>query len=193
MALSEKLGPAAMSSINYEDRKASIQQLNDQLKTSLGPARYADYARETDRNYQQLVRLTERDNLPPDTAVRAFNVRDTVALESGRIADNPALTVEQKRTALQELAERTRTQLLGLLGPAAGPTYVQLIDRQWLNVVARGSAVTFDGSSTMMGFSSAGTSGLPVTISMGVGPNFRSVNQPPPSPPPPSSSTPPAK
>jgi hypothetical protein len=129
------------------------------------------------------VRLAERDKLPSDTAVRAFNVRDTVAAESGRIADDPALSFDQKRAALQQLAERTRTQILGLLGPTAGPTYVQVVDQQWLNIVARGNAISFDGSNNMMTYTSGGSSGLPVTASFGIGPSFRGIGRPP-SPPP---------
>ena len=186
-AYSDKLGTTAMSSgANFEDRRTAQQQLSDRLKTSLGDARYADYVRETDRTYQQLSRLAQRENLPPETATRAFNIRDTVAQESGRIADDPALSTEQKRAALQTLAESTRSQLLSMLGPAAGPTYVKIVDSQWLNAVQRGSAVSFGGGmgGSMTYSMGGGSSGMPVSVSFGLSPTFRNVGRPPPPPPP---------
>ena len=183
----EKLGPVGPGGTNYEDRQAAQKQLFEQLKTSLGEARYADYLRETDRNYQQLVRLAEREKLPAGTSLQAYNVRYGVADESGRIADDPALSVDQKRAALQALAARTRNQLLGILGPNAGPVYVQLVEQQWLNAVQRGSAVSFNGTSgsMMMTMGASGSSGLPVTVTFGNSPTYRSVSQPPPSSAPP--------
>lgn len=175
-AFSESLGPTGPMGVDSGVRHGSSQQLQDDLKAGLGPARYADYVRETDRNYQQLTRLVERANLPADTAVRAFDIRDAVAQESGRIVDNAALTVEQKRTELQSLAERTRTELLGILGPSAGPAYVKLVDQQWLNTVQRGNAVSFGGNgSSMMSYSMSQGNGLPVSVAFGTGVSFRNV------------------
>lgn len=183
LAFGERLGPGAFSgSFNPQDRQAATQQLNDQLKASLGAARYADYLRETDSTYQQLARLVQRENLPADTALRAFNVRDKVAAESGRIVDDPALDPEQKRAALQSLADRTRTELLAMLGPNAGPTYIKVIEPRWLNGVQRGNAVSFTSASgsSLMGFS--GGSSTPFALSFGQGPTFRSVTRPNPAP-----------
>jgi hypothetical protein len=188
-AYSEKVSATAMTaSGNYEDRRTAQQQLNERLKTSLGEARYADYIRETDRTYQQLARLVQRENLPPDTATRAFNVRDSVAQESGRIADDPVLTVDQKKVALQALAEHTRNQLLGILGPAAGPTYVKIVDNQWLNMVQRGNAVSFGGGmggSMTYSMGGGGSIGMPVSVSFGLSPTYRNVGAPSPLPAPP--------
>lgn len=167
---------------NFEERQAAQKQLNEQLQASLGPSRYADYLRETDSTYQQLVRLVQRENLPPDTSIRAFNVRDTVAQESSRIADDPALNSDQKRAALQALAARTRTELLGMLGPGAGPTYVTVIDGRWLTRVERGSAVSFTSSSGSSMMYMSGSSSIPVSTSFGLSPTFRSVTTPVPAP-----------
>jgi len=73
--------------------------------------------------------------------VRVFGLRDGVAQDSNRIYGDPALTLDQKRAALQALALQTRTQILAALGPTAGPAYVQTA--RWLTLVERGSAVTF--------------------------------------------------
>ena len=181
-AFSHRTAATALSSGNFEDRHAAQQQLNDQLKASLGESRFADYLRETDRSYQQLLRLAERDNIAKETTMRAYHVRDTVAVESHRVLDDDSLSVEQKRAALKSLAERTRTELLALLGPNAGPAYVNVVDQQWLSMVQRGNAVSFNhaaGAATMS-VDDSRSSGLPTTISVGAGPIYRNVSQPTP-------------
>lgn len=185
-AFSDRMAPTALSSGggNFEGRRIAQQELNEQLKASLGEVRFADYQRETDRSYQQLLRLAERENMSKETTLRAYNIRDNVAAESHRVLDDAALPVDQKRAALQALAERTRTELLGILGPNAGPAYVKLVDQQWLSMVQRGNAVSFNnsGGSMTMSSGSSGSTGLPVTISFGASPSYRNVAQPAPPP-----------
>jgi hypothetical protein len=123
-------------------------ELQQQIKNALGEQRYADYLRAMNNEYQQLVRIAQRDNISNEAALRAFALREGVAQESNRIYNEPALTVDQKRTALQTLAQQTRAQILSTLGPTAGPAYVQAAAR-WLTAVERGSAVTFGQENRM--------------------------------------------
>jgi hypothetical protein len=181
-AYSDRAAANALGSSGiFEERQAAYQQLNQQLKATLGDTRYADYMRETDRSYQQLLRLAERENILKDTALRAYNIRDGVAQESNRIADDPALSVEEKRAALKALGDRTRVEILGILGPNAGPTYVKVVEQAFLRTVERGNAVTFNGLSGSMSMSmgGAGGMGLPVSVSFGASPSYRNVAQPP--------------
>jgi hypothetical protein len=169
--------PAIASSTDFEQRNAAQRELNAQLRTALGDTRYTDYLRETSYEYQQLNRLAQRENIPADTAARAYNMRDSVSSESMRIYGDAALTPDQKRTALVALAQSTRAQLLALLG-TAGPQYVAMVDNQYLSMVERGNAVTFDGGPNMT--ISDGTT----MISLGASGNFRSVPSSRPPPPP---------
>ncbi len=162
-----------LRSADPETRQAALQQLNADLKMSLGDARYADYQRETNRDFQQLSRIAQQENIPAATAIRAYNLRDTVAEESNRIFDDPTLTPDQKHLALQTLAQNTRAQTLALLGPTAGPTYTKIQD-SWLTNVERGSAITFSNTSMT---SSIGTTvnGSPAMITFTGGPSYRRV------------------
>jgi hypothetical protein len=157
---------------DYTQRQAAITQLNDQLKATLGDARYADYARETSWDYQQLKSLAERNSLPADATVRAYALRDTVAQQSNAIFDDTTLTNDQKRAALQSLAQGTRAQLLAALGPTVGATYVKMADNQWLNNLERGAAVKFTGTSMTISNGNA-------VIAFGGGPDFRNLPPPP--------------
>jgi hypothetical protein len=143
--LSDQLYPTAP--LSYNDMMQTRQQLADQLKAALGDQRYADFARSSDRDYQQLAQLEERDNLPPGTALQAYNLRDNLSQESNRIFSDPTLDTDQKRAALQSLAQNTRSQLTATLGPTASDAYIKTAN-SWLNSVERGGAVTFSANST---------------------------------------------
>ena len=172
-AFSDKLGgSAAVMSGDYETRRAAQQQLNDQLKAALGDARYADYVRETSNEFQQLSRLAQRDNVPAATAIQAYNLRDNVAAQSTRIADDGALDADQKRAELRTLAQNTRDQILATLGPTVGPAYVKVAD-QWLKMVENGNAVTFSTNNATMTISNGNA-----IVMFGGGPSYRNVARP---------------
>lgn len=165
--------------VDPEVRQAAVQQLNDDLRAALGDARYADYQRETNRDFQQLSRLAQQQNISAAAAVQAFNLRDNVAAESNRIFDDAALTSEQKQAALQTLAQETRAQTLALLGPVAGQAYVKIQD-SWLSNVERGGAVSFNPNITNSSISTVGSNGVGAMIAFTGGPSYRRLPQPPP-------------
>ena len=177
----ERIGPTAMTGGNMSDRHAAYRELNEQLKSTLGEPRFSEYIRETDRNYQQLTRLAERDHIPKEVALRAYNVRDDVSVESNRIANDTTLSTDQKREALRTLADQTRTKILSILGPSAGPPYVKVVEQQYLSMMQRGNAVSFDSVSGSMSMTmgGGGSMGLPVVIALGSSPTFRPVAAPP--------------
>ncbi len=146
-ALNDKLSVGTsggnVSAGDFQQRQAAQAEVEAQLKTALGDARYAEYSRAVSSEFQQLSRLAQRDNLPAAAAVQAYTARDQVTVESNRIFDDNTLSVDQKLAALQSLAQNTRAQLLATLGPTSGPAYVKIAD-QWLTNVERGSAVSFN-------------------------------------------------
>jgi hypothetical protein len=174
-AYSEKFA-GNLSGGDMNERREAHQKVNEQVRAALGESRFAEYLRETSSEYQNLKRLVARENLPAETALRAYGVRDTVSRESNRIYDDPALTVEQKIEALRTLAQTTRTQLLATLGPVAGPAYVATADSQWLRGVERGSALTFTGGPLLT------MSNVNATITLGASASYRTIAQPRPAP-----------
>jgi hypothetical protein len=145
----ERLYPPVGSSgaESAEQRRAAQKEANEAVRALLGDQRYAEYARASNAEFQQLNRLTQREGIPAEAAVRAFGLRDTVATESNRIVDDATLSNEAKRAALQQLAQATRAQITTILGPTAGPAYAQAAN--WLTNVETGRAVTFtDGTAT---------------------------------------------
>lgn len=125
------------------DQRITAQQaLDAQLKIALGDARYADYVRAKNGEFQQLVQLAVQADLPATTAKQTFAFRDTVAQESSRIYAATDLTYDQKRAALTALAQNTRAQLTATLGATAAPAYLKTADR-WLSILEKGGSVSF--------------------------------------------------
>jgi hypothetical protein len=147
-AVDEQLKTAVPSGDIDAARTAANLQFDRDLRAALGDQRYADYARAGDREFRQLTQLAQREDIPIDTSVRAFSLRDSVAQESNRIVGDDTLTSDQKRAALQSLAQGTRAQIQTLLGPTTGTAYIQVVNR-WLNTVEQGSAVTFGPNSVI--------------------------------------------
>ncbi|MBI5769435.1 MAG: hypothetical protein HZA93_16695 [Verrucomicrobia bacterium] len=131
-----------------QKRRDAQNKIAEQAKGALGEPRFEEFVRASSYEFQQLTRLAQRESLPADAAVRAFNARDFAAKESMRIFEDRALSNDQKRTALQTLAQTTTTTLVSALGANAGTAYAK--SASWLSTIANGGAVSFslDGSST---------------------------------------------
>ncbi|MEO6569829.1 MAG: hypothetical protein ABIO94_13790 [Opitutaceae bacterium] len=135
-----------LAAMTPDERTAFMQQrpiaqaeLDAQMRAALGDQRYAEFARSSDNDYRQLVRLAERENLPVQTALQVYNFRSQVAPESVRISSDPTLSPEQKVAALQSLLQTTRAQLVATLGETAGITYGKTAT--WVSNIERSAAM----------------------------------------------------
>ncbi len=118
------------------NRQEAQAKVNDAIKAALGDARFADYQRANDYEYQQLARIGQRENIPTDNLTRAYALRDTVVKESARIYDDKQMSNDDKRAALTTLGQSTKAQVVSLLGLTAGNAYIQTAN--WINAPERG-------------------------------------------------------
>ncbi len=158
LALNEKF-QAGFEGVDYNVRQSHQNAYFDDLRAKLGEQRYAEFMRETSSDFQQLTRIAQRTNLPRETTLQAYDLRNSVAAESNVIFDNATLSTDAKREALKNLATNARNRILATLGPAAGPEYVRVSD-QWLNQMERGSAVSFSRGGTFSIVTDQGTMGF---------------------------------
>ncbi|HEY8993123.1 MAG TPA: hypothetical protein VIM71_00430 [Lacunisphaera sp.] len=138
-----------VSGANWQEVQRLAAEQAKALKAALGEARYADYERSSDREFQQLNQIAQRENVSREATLQAYNLRETTTRESNRIFDDATLTTEQKRAALQALAQNTKTQMRNTLGQAAGDAYIQ--SAGWVKALENGQAVSFSaGGGTRM-------------------------------------------
>lgn len=147
----DQINPTGVTFIGadfMQQRQAAMTKAAELTKAALGDARYAEYARASSNEFQQLVRIGQRENIPNDVLVRTYSLRDTMAQESARIASDPALSAQDKRTAVQALAQTARAQITGALGNTAGDAYARTAN--WITMLERGTPITInvDGTAT---------------------------------------------
>lgn len=123
-----------------QQRRDTTAKINEQIKAALGETRFAEYQRATQSEFQQLHRIASAEGVSPEAMARAFDLRTPTAAASTEIMNDRNLSPEDRRTALQNLAQTTRTQILSTLGPAAGPAYVE--SARWLTHIAQGGSVS---------------------------------------------------
>lgn len=141
-----ELSADRQSGMTPDERLAFLQQrptaeaeLAQAMRAALGEQRYGEFARSSDRDYQQLVRLTERENLPRQAALQAWSVRDQVTQDFNRIRNDAAFSPDQKFAEMQSLAQNTRAHLVSTLGPTAGAAYAR--SAGWVGNIERTAAV----------------------------------------------------
>lgn len=139
---SEVLNPLGgiMTMDAWNKRREATRQINEQLQAALRDERFAQYKRASDREFQELYRISRSENLPYETIARAYDLRDSTAEASMKIYEDRATNSEDKALALKNLAQSTRTQVLAALGPVVGPTYVE--NSRWLAAIQQGAAVS---------------------------------------------------
>lgn len=138
--------PATAALSRFEERRGAEDELASQIRAALGEQRATEYFRASSSEFQQLRRLTQRENLPPEAAIRAYDLRDATAKQSMAIFEDPGLSTDQKRATLQALADSTSSQIVAALGENAGRAYVA--SASWLSRIRTGGAVTFGQNST---------------------------------------------
>lgn len=150
-----------------QQRRDTTAKINEQIKAALGEARFAEYQRATQSEFQQLHRIASAEGVSAEAMARAFDLRTPAATASTDIMNDRNLSPEDKRTALQNLAQTTRTQILSTLGPTVGPAYVD--SARWLTHIQQGGSVSImpDGN---MSYRMTGPTAAPGTTIFRPGP-----------------------
>lgn len=149
--------PPSLDAITNQEREQLVESFGNQLRSSLGDARYADYLRESNFQFQQVAQIADSQNVPHDTLVKAYDLRESASKESNRIFDDPNLSNDEKRVALQQLAQSKRSEITTLLGETTGQAYAKFSDA-WLRALENGRAITFTSSPTVVVTSNNGWS-----------------------------------
>ncbi len=116
LSFDPQLNPEKRSRDAGHGREIAEKQLEQEIKTALGPDRYADYQMVTDFDYRTIHQVTERLNLPPATAKAVYQIkRDSIArgteLSTFFAHDPQKLKTEQARVSQENTAK-----LISLVG-----------------------------------------------------------------------------
>ena len=106
-----------------------------QVKTLLGPKRFADYQRAQDFNFREIFAFGRQNNLPQTAAIRVYEGRRNAEEQADEIQKDGNLSPEERAAALVVLKATTLNAIASALGRSydnyqAGPG-------QWLGALAR--------------------------------------------------------
>lgn len=97
--------------------------LDAQIKAGIGEARYADYQRAKDHNYQQLAGITERLALPKENAVAVYDLSKDIQKRAQEIRGDKDLKGDARNEALAALVDEANTKIVASLGERGAEAY----------------------------------------------------------------------
>jgi hypothetical protein len=115
-----------------EQRRAADQQLQEQLRATLGETRYHEYQLAQDDRYREIYDFTSRLNLPKETAQSVYDIRQTVEQQRQQVMNNQGMSLEERTAALTQMADATKQTLAQTLPQQAYDQYLKSDDGRWL-------------------------------------------------------------
>lgn len=113
-------------------RDEAEEKLNASLRAALGDARFADYERSSDFDYQKTSALVARLSLPSETADQVWTTQRDLEQRAGKLRADRSLATEERNRQLAALADEAKSKLTAALGPRGFDTYRQSLGVRWL-------------------------------------------------------------
>jgi hypothetical protein len=106
-------------------RGEAQQQLNEQIKATLGPVRGAEYERANDYNYRQTSQLVARLELPPETTDKIYQIQKDIQNRSRELYRGGPNAVPDRDNQITQLVAEAQTKVSAILGPRGFEAYQQ--------------------------------------------------------------------
>jgi hypothetical protein len=110
---------------NGEMTEEQEAQLQAAVRAYLGETRSVQYERAADGEFKSLFELGRDNNLPPEAAVKAFEIRKLAQQEVTRLRDDRSLSDAVRGSRLAQVQDATSVAVLQELGASACLQYLQ--------------------------------------------------------------------
>jgi hypothetical protein len=97
-------------------RDKAEEALMTEMRNLLGPQRYAEYERSQNSDYRTLLQLSERVEMPVETANRIFAMKQAAEQAKMQVENNPRLSEEDRARNVAELARLTARAVQNSMG-----------------------------------------------------------------------------
>lgn len=115
-----------------EAERKNLQAIEEQTRAVLGEARYAEYQRCRNPQFQNLYRLTKVHALPESTAASIYDFNRSIQQHWQSIESDPAVSPEQRASALRYFQEQLQNKVRAELGERAYKHYRRWGEEHWL-------------------------------------------------------------
>jgi len=129
---------SSISAGDMEGRQFAEQEMNNQIRTSLGDDRYQDYLRQTDYDYKSIAKITERQGLGENISAQVYDMKGGAEELAREIRMNTSLPIEERQMQLGQIRTETSRSIESLIGgQGAAALQGQAGGRNWLNNLGR--------------------------------------------------------
>jgi hypothetical protein len=125
---------AAMT-VRAQAEDAAQNALNEEIRKTIGPERFAEYQRAQDTDYRAVLQLTERFQAPPDLAAKVYNMKQAAEQYKLQVESNPNFTEEQRAQIVAALARETERSVATTMGEQVFRAYQNTGGDGWLNTL----------------------------------------------------------
>ncbi len=109
---------------------------DEQIQQLLGPEQFAAYQRAEDNDYRQTLRITERFDLPRETALQIYQMQKEAQAQAKKIRDDKSRTDEERQAILRAMQAEAEKSIAASLGPTEFKAYKKY-NGTWLERLAR--------------------------------------------------------
>lgn len=127
-----------VSASDMESRQFAEQEMNKQIRDSLGDDRFQDYLRQTDYDYKSISKITERQGLGDNISAQVYEMKGGAEELAREIRMNTSLPIEERQMQLGQIRTETSRSIESLIGgQGAVALQGQAGGRNWLNNLGR--------------------------------------------------------
>ncbi|MDB4713030.1 hypothetical protein OAF43_02285 [bacterium] len=127
-----------VSASDMESRQFAEQEMNKQIRDSLGDDRFQDYLRQTDYDYKSISKITERQGLGDNISAQVYEMKGGAEELAREIRMNTSLPIEERQMQLGQIRTETSRSIESLMGgQGAVALQGQAGGRNWLNNLGR--------------------------------------------------------
>ncbi len=126
----------ALDKTEREKQDAAKKVLDGQIKTLLGDQRYADYERAQDYAYQGIYRVTERNGLSQEDAVKVYDMKKAAEQQAKQVRQDQSLSADQRTTVLQGIRTETENSIKAVFGDKAWESYRKQPGAYWIRGIS---------------------------------------------------------
>ena len=129
---------SSITPADAEVRQFAEQEMNNQIRSSLGDDRYQDYMRQTDNDYKSIHKITQRQGLGENISAQVYQMKGGAEELAREIRMNTGLSIEERQMQLGQIRNETSISIQSLIGrQGAAALQTQAGGRNWLNNIGR--------------------------------------------------------
>lgn len=128
--------PGDLPKDEQEKRAAADKKLKDDIKTTLGEQRYAEYERAQDYNFQAMLTAAKKSDLGVAEAAQVYDMKKLAEQKASELRSNSKLSNEDRTAALQAIRTETERSMQQTLGEKGWQSYNKQQNTWWLKSVS---------------------------------------------------------